>query len=205
MRIIYFAIIIFLVFTQCSTQKGIDIDNSKIYKGLSYNKDCVIEFDDFDKLTKTRIIGMKSERLFTFTHERLQDVFVDKPFMIAEGALSRNNKNQYFLILTFTVDNKYVKTGYNGLSVTNKLRMTLINGELVFLDNILNESGKIDKSSGYITYKGIFPVSKPSIKLLRKYELDKIGVMWNGGFEEYSVYNLELLKKQFQCMEKLSF
>lgn len=205
MRIIYFAIIIFLVFTQCSTQKGIDIDNSKIYKGLSYNKDCVIEFDDFDKLTKTRIIGMKSERLFTFTHERLQDVFVDKPFMIAEGALSRNNKNQYFLILTFTVDNKYVKTGYNGLSVTNKLRLTLINGELVFLDNILNESGKIDKSSGYITYKGIFPVSKASIKLLRKYELDKIGVMWNGGFEEYSVYNLELLKKQFQCMEKLSF
>ncbi len=205
MRIIYFAIIIFLVFTQCSTQKGIDIDNSKIYKGLSYNKDCVIEFDDFDKLTKTRIIGMKSERLFTFTHERLQDVFVDKPFMIAEGALSRNNKNQYFLILTFTVDNKYVKTGYNGLSVTNKLRLTLINGELVFLDNILNESGKIDKSSGYITYKGIFPVSKPSIKLLRKYELDKIGVMWNGGFEEYSVYNLELLKNQFQCMEKLSF
>lgn len=205
MRIIYFAIIIFLVFTQCSTQKGIDIDNSKIYKGLSYNKDCVIEFDDFDKLTKTRIIGMKSERLFTFTHERLQDVFVDKPFMIAEGALSRNNKNQYFLILTFTVDNKYVKTGYNGLSVTNKLRLTLINGEVVFLDNILNESGKIDKSSGYITYKGIFPVSKASIKLLRKYELDKIGVMWNGGFEEYSVYNLELLKKQFQCMEKLSF
>lgn len=205
MRIIYFAIIIFLVFTQCSTKKGIDIDNSKIYKGLSYNKDCVIEFDDFDKLTKTRIIGMKSERLFTFTHERLQDVFVDKPFMIAEGALSRNNKNQYFLILTFTVDNKYVKTGYNGLSVTNKLRLTLINGELVFLDNILNESGKIDKSSGYITYKGIFPVSKASIKLLRKYELDKIGVMWNGGFEEYSVYNLELLKKQFQCMEKLSF
>lgn len=205
MRIIYFAIIIFLVFTQCSTKKGIDIDNSKIYKGLSYNKDCVIEFDDFDKLTKTRIIGMKSERLFTFTHERLQDVFVDKPFMIAEGALSRNNKNQYFLILTFTVDNKYVKTGYNGLSVTNKLRLTLINGELVFLDNILNESGKIDKSSGYITYKGIFPVSKASIKLLRKYELDKIGVMWNGGFEEYSVYNLELLKNQFQCMEKLSF
>ncbi len=205
MRIIYFAIISFLAFSQCSTQKNIEIDNSKNYNGLSYSNDCIIEFDDYDKLTRTRIIGMKSERLFTYTHERLQEVFVDKPFMIGEGSISRNNNNQYFLILSFTVDNKYVKTGYNGLSVTNKLRLTLINGELVFLDNILNESGKIDKTSGYITYKGIFPVSKPNIKLLRKYELDKIGVMWNGGFEEYSVYNLDLLKKQFNCLQKLSF
>lgn len=205
MRLIYFAIIFFLAFSQCSTQKSIKIDNSKNYNGLSFSNDCVIEFDDYDKLTRTRIIGMKSERLFTYTHERLQEVFVDKPFMIAEGSLSRNNNNQYFLMLSFTVDNKYVKTGYNGLSVTNKLRLTLINGELVFLDNVLNESGKIDKSSGYITYKGIFPVSKANSKLLRKFELDKIGVMWNGGFEEYSVFNMELIKKQYACLQNIEF
>jgi hypothetical protein len=205
MRLVYFTIITFLAFNQCSTQKKIEIDNSKSYNGLRYSSDCVVEFDDYDKLTRTRIIGMKSERLFTYTHERLQDVFVDKPFMIADASLSRSNNNQYFLMLSFTVDNKYVKTGYNGLSASNKLRLTLINGELVFLDNILNESGKIDKSSEYITYKGIFTVSKANSKLLRKFELDKIGVMWNGGFEEYSIYNLELLKKQFNCLQKLSF
>lgn len=208
MKALIYTFFVAAMFFQCSPKNNSslylknNLAGKSIYQG---SNDCIVDFDDFDKLTGTRIIGLKSERLFTYTHEKLIDIFVDRPFMEATGALSKNNRDEYFLLLSFTIDTKYVKSGYNGISTSNMLRISLINGELVFLTNILNENGKIDKSTGDITYSGIFPVSKKNLKLLRKFELDKLGVMWNGGFEEYNVFNLDLLKRQVTCLKRFSF
>ena len=203
-----FIIFVIFSFCQCSPKSGNVYNKNENLSGKTIQSgsfNCIVEFDDFDKLTRTRILGLKNERLFTFTQEKLYDVFVDRPFMEASGALSRNNNNQYFLMLSFTIDTKYVKSGYNGISTTNMLRLTLINGEQVFLTNTYNDYGKIDKSSGAITYKGIFPVTKKNLKLLRKYELDKMGVMWNGGFEEYDIFNLDILLRHYSCLKSFKF
>lgn len=166
---------------------------------------CVIGFDDFDNVTRLRIIGIKEERVFTFTHEQFAQYFVDKPFMDAYGSLARNNLNQYFFNIKFIIDTKYIKSGYNGFSQENMLRVTLVNGENIFLTNIYSSSGKIDKYSGNITYEGIFIIKKSDLKLLSKFEIDKIGVMWNGGFEEYSFFNLDIAKRHLNCLKYFKF
>ncbi|MGE5355042.1 MAG: hypothetical protein ACM3PT_02305 [Deltaproteobacteria bacterium] len=197
-----------LIIWQCSPVNSSRLNLRENLAGKSLyqsTKDCIIDFDDFDKITRIRIIGLKNERLFTFTHEKLSNVFVDRPFMETLGSLSKNNKNEYFVLLTFIIDTKYVKSTYNGISTSNMLRISLINGEPIFLTNILNDQGKIDKNTGALTYTGIFPVSKKNLKMLGKYEMDKIGVMWNGGFEEYNVFNLDLFRRQYKCLKDFKF
>ncbi|MEZ4908679.1 MAG: hypothetical protein R2771_13800 [Saprospiraceae bacterium] len=169
------------------------------------DNNCIIGMDDFDKVTRLRVIGIKNERLFTFTHEKLQEYFTDRPFIDAYGSILKNNIGEFFLSMTFIIDNKYIKTGYNGISTSNMLRISLINNTNIFLTNVLNDTGTIDRNNSIITYNGIFPIKKKDVKLLEKYEVNKMGVMWNGGFEEYNVYNMDFAIRQIECLNKLKF
>jgi hypothetical protein len=106
------------------------------------------------------------------------------------------------LNLKFKVDTEHIKTGYNGISKSS-MRISLIKGENVFTNNIISDQGKRDVNANFIIYKGVFPIAKEDIKLLRKYELDKIGVNWNGGVEEYEVYNIDFIMKQLECFKEI--
>lgn len=165
--------------------------------------DCFVKYDAFDRLSGNRITELRPEEIFSFTHDKLKPYFTDRPFLTCNAGLSRKDK-EYFLQLVFTVDTKYIKTGYNGISDKSMLRITLIDGEKVYMNNIFNNLGKRDIEGKKVTYKGIYPISKEDIKRLKKIELDKMGVEWNGGVEEYEIYNIDFLIKQFECLSKLN-
>ncbi len=84
------------------------------------------------------------------------------------------------------------------------LRISLINGEKVFLNNILNDQGIKNIKQQNISYKGVFPIPKKYLKLLLKSEISSIGVLWNGGYEEYDVYNIDFFIKQYECLQKIN-
>ncbi len=195
------------VFSHCSTNKEIRINSLKYdFTGKTLKSslgDCIVVFDDIDKLTGKRITELKEDRIFTYTHDKLKKYFADRPFIQGFGALSKTSDGLFFLNLSFVIDTKYIKTGYNGIPVQSMLRITLINGETVFLENILNDQGIRDTKKNKITYQAIFPIKKGDLKLLKKNELDKIGVLWNGGFEEYDIYNIDFIMKQYECLKSL--
>ena len=170
---------------------------------LASNGDCFVKYDAYDRLSGQRITELQPEEIFSFTHEKLKPYFTDRPFLTCYAGLSRKS-DEYFLQLKFKIDTKYIKTGYNGLGTNSMLRITLIGGEKVYLKNIFNDLGSRDVAGNIVTYKGIYPISKDELKSLKKTELDKFGVEWNGGVEEYEVYNIDFLIKQFECLGKIN-
>ncbi len=206
-RIFYFLLTVLLYGSSCNSSRVHKIRrNAKTSEGKTiYTRkgECFVKYDAYDRLSGKRITELKTEEIFSFTHEKLKPYFTDRPFLTCYGALSRNSSD-YFLQLKFNVDTKYIKTGYNGLSVNSMLRITLIGGDKVYLKNIYNDLGTRDVSGKMITYKGIYPISKADLKILRKTELDKMGVEWNGGVEEYEIYNIDFLIKQFSCLNEIN-
>jgi len=196
-----------LFLSSCSTSSKVrkvqvlqkDLKGTTIYTNLG---NCKVKFDEYDRLSGQRITELEPEYIFSFTHKKLKQYFTDRPFLKCKGGLSKTGK-EYFINLVFTVDTKYIKTGYNGLSAKSMLRITLISGDKIFLNNIYNDSGFRDVSANKVTYKGIYPIARDDVGALKKNELDKIGVEWNGGVEEYEIYNIDFLIKQFKCLSKI--
>ncbi len=165
--------------------------------------DCIVKYDAYDRLSGKRITELKPEEIFSFTHDKLKPYFTDRPFLTCYAGLSRKS-SEFFLLLKFIVDTKYIKTGYNGISNNSMLRITLIGGDKIYLKNIFNNLGTRDVEGKNITYNGIYPISKSDLKTLKKVEIDKMGVEWNGGVEEYEVYNIDFLIKQLECLNKIN-
>jgi len=204
---IYFSLMALLFVFSCKTSRVHRVHNNfSSNEGKTISTDigsCYVKYDAYDRLSGKRIIELEPEEIFSFTHEKLKPYFTDRPFLTCYAGLSRK-KDEYFLQTKFIVDTKYIKTGYNGLSINSMLRITLIGGEKVYLKNIYNDLGTRDVAGKKVIYKGIYPISKNDLKLLRKTELDKMGVEWNGGIEEYEVYNIDFLIKQFECLDKIN-
>ena len=206
-QIFYFSFVFLFFGTSCKSSRVHKVRKNIITsegKTIYTTKgDCFVKYDAYDRLSGKRITELKLEEIFSFTHEKLKPYFTDRPFLTCLGGLSRKS-SEYFLQLRFNVDTKYIKTGYNGLSVNSMLRITLIGGDKVYLKNIYNDLGTRDVSGKMVTYKGLYPISKADLKILRKTELDKVGVEWNGGVEEYEVYNIDFLIKQFSCLDEIN-
>lgn len=202
--LIYLCLSLF-IFSSCKSNNARKIrtldKNLTGQKIITDKGQCTIEYDELDKLSGERHTKIEYERIFTFTHDKLKQYFTDRPFIEAFGALSKNG-DETLLHLKFEIDTKYIKTGYNGISNESMLRITLINGEKVFINNIINDSGKRNTNANKVTYLGVFPISKKHIKLLKKIELDKFGVLWNGGFEEYEIYYIDFIIKHLECLKK---
>jgi hypothetical protein len=203
-----FLILSVIFFFSCSSSNGIRINTlDKDFTGQilkSGTGNCIVDYDDIDKLTGKRITGLQPEKIFVFTPENIKKYFTDRPFMTGKATLSKTNDKELFLTLFFIIDTKNIKAGYNGIAVNNMVRITMINGEKVFLENILSEPAEIDLKNNKMTYSAVFPVDKSNLKVLKKYEIDKIGILWNGGFEEYDIYNIDFFIRQYECLKQIN-
>ncbi len=202
-----FLILSFLLFISCNSNKAIRIDTLKTNltgKTLqSPSGNCIVDYDEIDKITGKRITGLKQETIFTYTNENLKKYFTNRPFMTGEASLSKTNDGIVFLNLFFIIDTKYIKVWYNGIAAKNMMRITMINGDKVFLENVLNDTGENDLKNNKLIYRAVFPVNKSDLKILKKHEIDKIGVLWNGGFEEYNIYNIDFFIRQYDCLKRI--
>jgi hypothetical protein len=40
------------------------------------------------------------------------------------------------------------------------------------------------------------------MELIKDLELDKLAIIWSSGYEEYPVYEIDLLQRQLECIKK---
>lgn len=163
---------------------------------------CVVKLDTIDPLTGARITELMPEQLFTFTHEQLSEFFKSKPLIVCQARLSRVGKSNYFLELTFTIQNARVNLNYLGLAKGSRLQIKLINGESISLYCYENQAVNSSVPSEKV-YRGLYPISGKDLKKMHKFILTDIGVHWNGGYENYEIHNIDFFKTQFDCLSQV--
>jgi hypothetical protein len=175
------------------------------YAGYQLNTEygnCRVLADAVDPLTGLRKTDLEPVRILSYTHPRLSPYFKEAPFLMCFASLSLIDEKRVLLNMSFSLAARNVDAAYHGLAEDSMLRVELINGESLFLSNLIEDTGRIDPG-GRKVYTAIFPLTRSQIKKLRKYEISKLGVIWKGGFETYDVFEIDVLKRQLACLKTL--
>lgn len=159
-----------------------------IYNGMDY------------RINEYRIETEYSE-LFSFTHSKLKPFFKTGHFMECFSSIASLGETNYLYLKIFFNSSQADKS-YGTITKGENLRVKLINGEKLFLESLSESVANKKAKDNKIIYDGIFSISSNELEDLKKNEIDKIGIMWSYGFEEYDISNIELIKNQSECLSQ---
>jgi tetratricopeptide (TPR) repeat protein len=164
-----------------------------------YRKPClVVDREDSEFSSKSRK-DVLPEHFFSYTHENMRKFLKGRNFMDVYGQMVSITGSKY-LILQFKINASKARNNFGSLPEGALLRIKLINGDTVDLYNVKGNSGVFDKDSGGLIYSGIFLIQSENEKLLTRYEVDKVRVVWSSGFEDYEIYYLDFFINQIECL-----
>jgi hypothetical protein len=203
-RTIYLVLISFLTFhTVLLAQTSFpwfEAVNEQQMAQENVTSDCTIERSGFNTQTGFDEIIFESKPLFVYTHPQVKKYMRHQYLMETRAHTEKINEN-YFVILDYKINSERAKNNYGNLEKDGKIKVTLINGEHIYLMNIARDRGKVRKSKKSTSYTGTYTLDKDDIKALKKTSISTITVLWEEGVEEYEIQNIDLLKNQMNCID----
>ena len=161
---------------------------------------CKVKLKGIDKKTRKERTELEAAYLFGYTHPNIKSHFKENDFLTCFAKLSKIGGLYYLSLEVRIASNKANKT-YGALDKGAPIRIKLLNGETVNLYNLTAATGFIEPITGVTVYQANYPMEKGEYKELSKTELDKIGLIWSTGYEEYEIYEVDFLMNQAQCLK----
>jgi len=163
---------------------------------------CEVVFNGIDAATDKTKKELARDFLFGYSHPKLKSHFKDRDFLECDAKMVELNKKKY-IWLYITISSKDAMKNYGYIANNSPLKFELLNGEILYAASAQNAMGKLEPYTGNTKYEVILPLDKSKYKLLSKSEIDRIGIMWTSGYEQYEVYNVDVIMKQIDCLENL--
>lgn len=161
---------------------------------------CDVTVTESTDQSKSRI-DTKSYFFFDYTHEKLESYFKEKSFMTTNAQLSKVG-GYTFLTLDITINSKKAKESYGEIEAGSMLRVQLINGDKIYLKNVSPSAGKLEPYTGYTSYQSIYAMDPSNVSAMLKHEVDTVGIIWSSGFEEYQIYEMDLMQNLINCLKQ---
>ncbi|MFK7773833.1 MAG: hypothetical protein AB8F94_16905 [Saprospiraceae bacterium] len=172
-------------------------------KDVMYNppqKDCNLAFDGVDEFIGKKRKDVERDILFTFTNDDMRRYMKEDDYITCEGNLTQIKGGVLLLNLFISINTTDAQRAFGGLTKGNSLTMKMINGESVSLINNQSDIGVYDPLRKKHTFTGQFRINSGQEKALKKSEIDAVRIIWDTGFEDYEVYNLDFFVNQFKCL-----
>lgn len=163
-------------------------------------EDCILAFSGLDPATKKIRKETTQAFLFGYTHPKLKSYFKDKHFLTGESQIILLH-NRYYWYLKITIASKDAIKNYGYIEKNSPLKIELLNKETIYISNSQNTTGKLEPYTANTVYQLILPLDKGNGKVLQKTEVDKIGIMWSSGYEEYEIMHVDRVKNQINCIQ----
>jgi len=162
--------------------------------------DCKVVENGIDPVSLKSKILIGSETIIEYTHPKLESFYKDESFITAEAGMMLLDKT-YYLVLDIVIKSRDAVKNYGVIEAGAPMKVELLNGESAYLFSASNVAGSFIPDSNKVSYQAVFTVNKSEYKLLKKSEVDNIGIMWSSGYEKYDVYNVDLVMNQLACLE----
>lgn len=162
--------------------------------------DCQLVKDGIDKETGIYTKEYEQRPLFMHTHPEFKKWMKDKYLMECSANLY-NAGETAFLLLHFKINSENAKHAYGNLNKGSQIKITFEDKEHIYLENIERDRGSAKRSKKYTSYKGVYPLDKGKVKELQKRGISKIGIVWEEGYQEYEVFNSDLIQNQAICLK----
>ena len=165
------------------------------------DSECAIDEYGLDAKTSKKKIKMSSESLIEYTHEQLESFYKEKVYLTGDVGVMLVDKT-YFLVLDIIVNSKDAIKSYGVVEDGAPLKAELIDGETAYMFAESTFQGVPIPNEDKVRFQTIFVVNKPDYRMLKKSEISKLGLLWSSGYEEYEIYNIDVVKNQLDCIDK---
>lgn len=122
-------------------------------------------------------------------------------YISCKGSLTQIKGGVLLLNLFISINTTDAKRAFGGLTKGSMITLKMINGESVDLVNNQTDRGIFDPLKKQHTFTGQYRINSGQEKKLRKNELDFVRIIWDTGFEDYEIYNLDFFSNQFKCLK----
>jgi len=163
-------------------------------------KDCNLVFDGIDEFMGKKRKDVERDVLFTFTNDDMRRYMKADDYITCEGSLTQIKGGVLLFNLFITVNTTDGQRAFGGLTKGNLITLKMINGESISLANNQSDIGVYDPLKKQHTFTGQFRINSGQEKALKKGEVDVVRIIWDAGFEDYEVYNLDFFANQFKCL-----
>ena len=106
-------------------------------------------------------------------------------------------------MLNLEFESKDIKKSYGGVRKGEKLYINFIDQSRIYLTSFIDAIPYVEELTGYTKYELVYEIDKESRQQLERNYLDKIGIMYSSGFEEYVIYNVDEISNQLKCIDNV--
>lgn len=160
--------------------------------------DCKVvrEHDEFSNIDIQRV---GPEDFFYHTPKEMQDILKGHHYMdvLTSVQMARGIPTLLFDFI-FNVNAKKLKDISFDKNALVKIKF--VNGEVLILRNLVDENSRYYADLNTRRIVGRYLLDSRALKSLKKYEIDTIRVTWSYGVEDYTIYNVDLIKNQLNCL-----
>ncbi len=164
---------------------------------ISY--DCTTLYDGIDVKTKLYRKELAPEYFFSYSPPELKNELKTQNLMTVDAQVSKIESNQY-LNLNIHMYSAHAAKMYGSIETQSKLVITTIYGREIELLSRARSLPVLTNNPEVNIYVVSYNLDKSGIKRLSSQEIDKVGIEWSSGFEEYTVYEVDFLKNQLSCL-----
>jgi hypothetical protein len=185
------------------TKKSSSSTTDSNSKYASYKRQpvaCVAVRNEVNDKGKPQQIVIERKVIFWHTDDDLRPYFRDQELVTCTGQLSQLDDNVYVTI-EFSIASPNAQKNFGALAEGSLLRLRLLDGTNIDLHNLQGDRGHIDAYSGNTIFIGRYYLQKDQQRTLAKNELNKMRVVWNTGYEDYSIYAVDFMIEQFKCLK----
>ncbi len=163
--------------------------------------DCNLAFDGVDNFTGKKKQETTPITLFAHTDDFMRATMKNKEYVTCEAAATRVEGSRIvYLNLTITVQTKDAQRTFGFLDRGALFIFRFINGKKMSLTTNKTDIGIVDVDKGTTTFRAQLAISE-TVEYTAS-ELDAIRVSWSVGYEDYEIYDMDILRNLFKCLDK---
>jgi len=166
----------------------------------SINTHCEVKFEGTDPTIDQYVKQIESESMFIFTPDLFKSMLADYPLVEGSGSLLATAGFTYFE-LELKVNSARARKDYGYVEKGSLIKFFLMDGSSFYSNNLSNSMPSLTEDRKATDYLLSCRLDKEEIKMLNKSYIDKIGVVWSKGYEEYGIYNVDFFINQLHCIE----
>ena len=166
------------------------------------NHSCEIITDGIDLQTKTYRVELGPSMLFNFTPPEVKNDLQEDNLMKCQAQIVKIEDKTY-VHLNLRINSLMAQKIYGTIDKANIMKITLIDGKEIKLNCYAGSPGVASQNKKAYIYPVGFELTNRDIKQLSKKEIDKIGIQWSSGYEEYLIYEIDFFMNQLACLERV--
>ena len=163
---------------------------------------CKIVFDGEDSFSGKYRKETAPQLLFAYTPKQLQAYITDRDYVTAYGSIIRISGGLQLLILDLYVTAENADRAFGTIPRNAQLNIKTLDGENVLLLNGKTVRGRWDPTEKHTHYRAQYIVDKDYEQQLTDSEVDEIRIVWETGYDDVPVYELDFFKDQFACLNR---